>query len=139
MYSFTVTIARPVDEVFDAMADARNEIHWNDQVSASSLVGSEPIGGGSEFRTVNRGRPYRARISRYERPASLGFDVTGDTMDIRAEFRFLAEGPAAASLTASFDMRPKGVMRVLLPLMSPLLRRDFPKQGEAFKRFCESR
>jgi hypothetical protein len=30
-------------------------------------------------------------------------------------------------------------MKVMLPLMGPLVRRDFPKQFASFKEFCESR
>jgi hypothetical protein len=36
-------------------------------------------------------------------------------------------------------MQPRGIMKVLLPLMSPMVRRDFPKQLDSFKAFCESR
>jgi hypothetical protein len=83
-----VSVARPRAEVFDLMADARNETAWNSQATSSELVSEEPIG---------------------------------------------------AVLRATFDLTPLGFMKVLLPLMAPLVRRDFPKQLNSFKSFCEAR
>jgi hypothetical protein len=40
-------------------------------------------------------------------------------------------------MKADFDMRPKGFMKLLFPLVTPLVRRDFPKQMAGFKRLFE--
>src|SRR4051794_27674831 len=106
------TIARPPAEGFDRMADARNETAWNSEVSRSELLSGEPIGQGSRFLTVNRGKEYTATISSYERPGLLVFEVAGAPMDITATFRFEPDG-TGTSFSGSFDMRPKGFMRVM--------------------------
>ena len=127
----------PPERAFDLMADVRNEETWNNQVSETSLESPEPIGQGARFRTVNRGRPYTGTITEYQRPQRLVFDVTGDQMDIQGQMRFtpMTDG---TRLEADFDMAPKGFMKVMFPVMAPLVRRDFPKQIASFKRFCES-
>lgn len=104
-----VDIARPRDQVFDLMADARNELAWNSRVTKSDLVSGEPIGKGTEFATTNRDQKY------------VAFDSAGGTR-----------------MTAQFDLTPKGFMKVMLPLMSGPIRKDFPRQLAWFKEFCES-
>ena len=133
-----VPIARPRTEVFDLMADARNETVWNSQVASSELVSDEPIGLGSRFVTVNRGQSYDATITTYDPPHEIAFDVVGKTLKIVGRFRF-ADLSGNTVLRANFDMTPLGFMKVLLPLMSPMVRRDFLKQLNSFKAFSESR
>jgi len=132
-----VEVARPRDQVFDLMADARNEPAWNSQVTRTELVSEEPIGPGTEFTTTNRGQEYVAVISSYQRPELLAFTVVGHTMEIVSTMRF-AESSGGTRLTATFDLQPKGSMKLMMPLMAGAVRKDFPKQFESFKEFCES-
>ena len=133
-----VSVARPRAEVFDLMADARNETAWNSQVTSSELVSQEPIGADSRFVTVNRGQSYDATFTTYDPPNEIAFDVVGKTLEIVGRFRFSDLGGGTV-LRATFDMTPLGFMKVLLPLMAPMVRRDFPKQLNSFKTFCEAR
>ena len=135
---FTVEseIARPPEEVFDRMADARNETSWNSQVSRSELLSGEPIGSGSRFVTVNRGKEYAATIATYERPSALAFDVSGGGMDITATFR-LRPSATGTLLTAEWDMRPKGARRLVFAAMRPVIQRDVDRRSASFKAFCE--
>jgi uncharacterized protein YndB with AHSA1/START domain len=132
------TIKASPEAAFDAMADARNEPRWNSQVSGCSLATSEPIGHGSRFETVNRGRTYQAEITTFDRPNQLTFEVTGKGMDITATFAFTADGEGTAN-HATFDFRPKGFLRVMFPLMKPLVAKDGPKQAANFAAFVEGR
>jgi hypothetical protein len=141
-FDVRTTIAVPAADAFDRMADARNETTWNSQVSRSELVSGGPVGPGARFKTVNRGKPYDATIVTYERPHRLVFEVTGPPMDITATFGFEPDGDGAGDrdatvLTGHFDMRPKGFMKLALPVLSPAVRRDLRKQMEGFRAFCE--
>jgi hypothetical protein len=128
-------IATNSEVAFDAMADARNEVHWNSRVSRSDLVSGEPVQKGSRFRTVNRGQVYEATIKEYERPARLSFEVTGKQMNIKTTFRFAASAKGTV-LQGDFEFRPKGFLNVLFPLMHPMIRGDPPKQMGSFADFC---
>jgi Polyketide cyclase / dehydrase and lipid transport len=137
-FNVSVDVAAPPELVFDLMADARNEPAWNSQVSETDLTSAEPIGAGSTFRTVNRGREYVATITEYDRPRDITFRVVGKQMEITGRMSFVGAG-VGTHLDANFAMRPQGPMKVMLPLMAPLVRRDFPKQFASFKQFCEAR
>lgn len=132
-----VTIEAPIGRVFDLIADTRNEPQWNSRVSTSALVSGEPIGKGTEFTTVNRGQTYRATLTEYDRPRHLGYDVAGKPMTIHGSLD-LAEAGESTVMTGTFDFTPHGPMKVMLPLMSGAVRRDFPKQMASFKAFCEA-
>lgn len=134
----SVDIDAPQEQVFDLMADVRNEPEWNSQVSKAELRSGEPVGLGSRFMTVNRGQEYEAVITGYTRPSDLTFEVSGKAMTIQGRVVFTGDA-ARSHLDAEFDMQPRGFMKVMLPLMSPLIRRDFPKQFASFKAFCEAR
>jgi Polyketide cyclase / dehydrase and lipid transport len=131
-------IATPPEHAFDAMADARNEIHWNSKVTKSEMVGDSPIGQGSKFTTVNRGKPYPSVISTYDRPNLLVFEVTGSQMDITTTFTFKAAGEGTA-VDSEFDFRPKGFTKAMFPVMKSLIRKDLAEQSARFARFCETR
>ena len=132
-----VDIARPRDQVFDLMADARNELVWNSRVTESELVSGEPIGKGTEFTTTNRGMKYVAFVTTYDRPDQVGFNVVGKALEINALMRF-ADAAGGTRMAVQFDLTPKGFMKVLMPLMAGPIRKDFPRQLASFKEFCES-
>lgn len=136
-FSAESDIARSPGEVFDRMADARNEPSWNTQVSKSDLVSGGDVGPGAKFVTVNRGKPYDATITTYERPGRVVFEVTGKPLDITASFTITPRGEGA-HVESRFDFRPKGSMKLMFPLMQSAIRKDIAKQSESFKRFCES-
>ena len=136
--SVDVSIEAPATDVFDAMADARNEPNWNTQVSETELLTGEPIVCGTHFRTVNRGQTYTATITEHHPPDHVTFLVAGKTMEITGDLHF-ADADGATHLTGTFDMQPKGFMKVMLALMAGAVRKDFPRQMANFKAFCESR
>jgi hypothetical protein len=137
---FTVEkrLACAPETAFDTMADVRNETEWNSQVSRAELRSEEPIGAGSRFLTVNRGKEYDATIATYDRARRLVFDVAGAPMDITATFDFAPDGDGTR-LAGRFDMRPKGAFKVVFPLMAPLVRKDLAAQSERFRALCERR
>jgi len=46
-----IVIERPVEEVFDYVADERHEPNFNSRMSRVQLLTPGPIGAGSQFRT----------------------------------------------------------------------------------------
>ena len=68
----TLDIARPVEVVFDAVADQRNEPCYNPTMTAVTKVTPGPIGGGTQFEAtvISRGtpRPVTIEYTAFERP-----------------------------------------------------------------------
>ena len=77
-------------------------------------------------------------ITRFARPHRVEFALTSTKMDVDIAFT-LTERDAATIALGTFDARPKGIMKLLLPLLMPMIRRDVAKQHVNFKRLCETR
>jgi uncharacterized protein YndB with AHSA1/START domain len=131
----TTQIACPPEEVFDILADLRNDTQWNSRVSRAELRSPEPIGLGSRFAIVNGGTAYDVTITSFDRPSRLGFEASGKP-DLTIACAF-APTPGGTELESDFDFRPKGALKVLFPLFAPLIRRDVPKQYASLKALCE--
>lgn len=124
---------------FDLMADVRNETRWNDDVSRAEMTTDEPVGRGSQFVTYH-GRPLgqiESTITTFNRPERLEYGATSNAMDLTISATFSEIG-SGTLLRATFDPKPKGMMKLLLPVMMPMIRRDIAKQHENLKALCES-
>jgi uncharacterized protein YndB with AHSA1/START domain len=131
----TTRIACPPEDVFDMLADLRNDTRWNSRVSRAELRSPEPIGPGSRFAIVNGGTPYDVTITSYERPSRLVFEASGKP-DLTIAYALTRRGDET-DLESDFDFRPRGVLKVLFPLLAPIIRRDVPKQFASLKALCE--
>ena len=70
-------IDSPPEQVFDTLADVRNDARWNSRVSSADLRSPEPIGLGSQFAMVNGGSPYDVTITTHDRPSRLVIEAHG--------------------------------------------------------------
>lgn len=139
MPAFTdeMRINAPAATVFDLLADARNELLWNDGVSRVELLTGEPIGQGSKFLVEDRRGEHDVTIVGFDRPERIEWALTGKQMDVAIEYAF-TETAGSTTAVGTFEARPKGFMKVLLPLLMPLIKRDIAKQHVNFKSHCEA-
>ena len=133
----TTQIASPPEHVFDTLADLRNDAQWHSRVSSVELLSPEPIGLGSRFTMVNGGSPYDVTITEYDRPSRLVYEASGKP-DLTIEYAFEPSGEGT-ELESDFDFRPKGALKLIFPLLAPIIRRDVPKQNASLKALCERR
>ena len=133
----TMHIECPPEAAFDLMADVRRLTDWNEGATRAEMTSAGPIREGSRFVAVNRGQEMESTITRFDRPERLDFSVTGKVMDVTAAFRF-AEAGSATTLAIEFQPHPKGVMKILFPVLRPVIRRDLRNQHLKFKDNCES-
>jgi len=132
----TTHIDCPPEKVFDTLADLRNDTQWNSRVSRAELLSPEPIGLGSRFAIVNGGTPYDVTITTYDRPSRLVLEASGKP-DLTIACALTRRGEDT-ELESDFDFRPRGALKVLFPLLGPVIRRDVPKQFASLKALCEN-
>ena len=70
-------IDSPPAQVFDTLADVRNDAKWNSRVSKADLESPEPIGLGTRFAMVNGGAAYDVTITTYDRPSRVVLEARG--------------------------------------------------------------
>ena len=134
-FATRIEIACPAEQVFDMVADLRNETRWSSRVSSAELRTGEPIKLGSRFSIVNGDTPYDVVITTYDRPSRLVFEASGRP-DLTIAYTFTPTGEGT-DLESVFDFRPRGVLKGLFPLLAPVIRRDAPKQYASLKALCE--
>jgi polyketide cyclase/dehydrase/lipid transport protein len=131
----TTRFACPPEQLFDTLADLRNETQWNSRVSSAELRSAEPIELGSRFEIVNGGTPYEVTITTYDRPSRLVLEASGNP-DLTIAYTFVAAGDGT-QLDSDYDFRPRGALKVLFALLAPVIRRDVPRQQASLKALCE--
>jgi hypothetical protein len=137
MITEVMHIKCPAAKAFDLMADARNETRWNSGVSKVELTSGEPIGEGTQFMVVDKRGRHDAKITAHKRPEELSFVIHDARMDVDIDY-VLTEANGVTTMTGTFNAKGKGLMRFLLPLLVPLIRRDLAKEHARFVRLCET-
>ncbi len=116
--------AREPEDVFDFLADLRNERSWNPRVVAIDKASPGPIGQGTTFLGRYRALgPLETQLTEYDRPHRLAFRSHGPRMVIAGAFSLerVRDG-TEVELTAVFD--PQGPLRLLSPLLALLMGRQ---------------
>jgi uncharacterized protein YndB with AHSA1/START domain len=130
--SWETRIERPADAVFDYLADLDHEPEWNPDASNVVRVSPGPVGLGTvweeDFRRVGH---YVTTIDAYERPSVLSFDARNPRTDARVRFDLAAEGDDATRVSCVVELTMKGGMRLLEPLLSPMIRRQIERERPA--------
>ena len=122
-----ILIARPVEEVFDYVADQRNELIYNPRMLQSVKITDGPIGVGTRFRATARSgrRPVEMliEVTEFHRPSRLGSRTTMSSVDVDGGVTF---EPLAGEtrMSWSWTVRPRGPLRLLGPLIGHLGRRQ---------------
>ncbi|MFC4784834.1 SRPBCC family protein [Nocardioides sp. MAHUQ-72] len=135
-----IDIARPVEDVFDTVADQTREPTYNPGMVSSQQVTPGPVGEGSRFRAVARtaGRevPMTIELVDYLRPHHLGVltSVDGTIIDGTIDFVPCAGG---TRMCWDWDIRTTGRVRALGPLIGYLGRRQERRIWSSLKRQLE--
>jgi len=118
-----VLIRRPVEEVFDFVADERNEPSYNSNMQVCEKVTEGPIGVGTRFHaTVRSGRRpvgMQVEYTAFDRPHLLGSTSRMAAADFSGTLTFTPT-PAGTRLRWSWQARPKGAVRLLAPVFAPI-------------------
>ena len=136
--TFSSVIERPVEEIFDLVADVRRNPEWCPAFTGSEKLTDGPVGPDAVFRTSLRGLgDLQIRVTRYERPRRIWFTTSAKVAEIRHNFVFMpAEG--STHVEQEIDVRPRGVLRMVAPVMALMLRRDIQSNTAALKAYLES-
>ena len=116
-----IIIGRPVDVVYDYVADQSNEPQYNPQMVRAEKITPGPVRKGTQFRSAvaSMGRMAEMLIecTSYDRPRLLASTTTMQQADISYTLTF---EPAAEStrMRWSGQVRPKGAFRLLGPVIT---------------------
>jgi uncharacterized protein YndB with AHSA1/START domain len=137
----SVEISRPRAEVFDFVADVRNDPLWCPKVRSVEQLASEP-GEGSRFAVVHKpvpGRPARRlemTCVEFSPPARLRWREEDGTDVFEVTYSLEAVGVDASQMTQR-SVATLGAPRLLQPLFKLGIGRDLAKQLRLLKELLE--
>lgn len=116
-----VTINAPVDEVFDVVADERNEPLYNPRIVRAEKVTAGPVGAGAKFvaepKSMGSKGEMTLTIMEYDRPHRLHNVVRSSYMQVDGTLTF-ERVDGGTRLTWDWEMGLVGPMRVLSPVLA---------------------
>jgi uncharacterized protein YndB with AHSA1/START domain len=122
-----IVINRPVEQVFDFVADERNEPQFNPKVRTVEKVTPGPVGKGTRFRTQVKARRRTAEMSveltAYDRPRRLTSVSALSNMEIEGTLTF-DPVPEGTRMRWSWDLAPRGTLRLATPVIGLIGRRQ---------------
>jgi uncharacterized protein YndB with AHSA1/START domain len=135
-----IDIARPVEEVFDTVADDRNEPAYNRQMARSEKVTDGPIGVGTRFRATMRGRRRPLVIdveyTGFDRPRMIASHTTTGPSEVTGVLTF-APVAGGTRMHWSWDLRLGGPMRLFTPVLAVVGNRSERTTWTGLKRLLE--
>lgn len=136
-----ILINRPVEEVFDFLADGRNEPQYNPHMLCAEQVPAGPIGCGTQFRTevTARGRSMEMvyEITAYQHPQRLAMRTIKAAVDVQSTETFEAV-PGGTLVRWMWEMEPRGVFKLLAPLVSRIMGQRLDTVLTNIKRLLEA-
>ncbi len=125
----TVTIARPVHDVFAFVGDPANDSAWRSDVLASTHQSQEPLGPGTTFRWVSKaplgkGREMEGKVDEYDPPHRVRLLCLGAGAPVVTYT--LEPGRGGTRLTRAVDVQcgPR--------FMAPLIREVVKRRNAAY-------
>jgi hypothetical protein len=116
-----VLIHAPVDEVFDMVADERNEPRYNPRIVRAEKVSEGPVGRGARFvaepKSLGAKGTMTLDVLEYDRPHRLHNVVRSSYMQVDGTLTF-EEVDGGTRLRWDWDMGLVGPTRVLSPVLA---------------------
>lgn len=135
-----IVIAAPVEQVFDVVADERNEPGYNPRIARAEKTSEGPVGRGSTFVAVPKGMGQRGAMTvevvEFERPERLTTAIRSSYMDVDGRLTF-APVDGGTRMRWAWDLRLRGAARVLTPLLWAVGPRWERRNWVDLKRFLE--
>lgn len=136
-----IVVDRPSEDVFDFVADGRNEPKYNPDMLRSELITTGPVGLGSRFAAVHSGRrrpvDLVVELTEYDRPRRLASVSRMPGVEVRGVLTFDPVG-SATRLGWAWEVRPQGLARLAAPLVKVMGARQERACWQGLKRYLES-
>jgi carbon monoxide dehydrogenase subunit G len=137
----SVTINRPVHEVWEFISNFENTTRWSRGVLQARQTSDGPLGVGSTLQTVVRafGRRRTADylVTEYEPNHAFAFRVASGPMASRARYSVEPAG-AGTRLSASGEVEATGLYKLLGPILVRTVRRHSEDDLASVKRILEA-
>jgi uncharacterized membrane protein len=119
----SVTVDRPIAEVFAFLADGLNEPKWRPEVSDVRLASTSATGVGATWAQSMKGPGGRKiegdyRITRWHEPTRLDFEVIAGPARPLGSFALTELDTSSTSVAFTLDLTPRGLMVLMTRMIN---------------------
>jgi uncharacterized protein YndB with AHSA1/START domain len=137
----TLTIRRPIEEVFAFLADFENVPRWNHAIESTTKTSPGPVGVGSTYRQI-RLEPSRSEegfeVTVFEPGSRLAIDGEIGPFHARVDYR-LEPIEGATRLINDVELQPSSaVSKLLAPFAGSKIKAAVAENLDALKRVLET-
>lgn len=135
------TIARPAEDVFAFVADPRNDPKWHTDVLEAHRNDEGPVGAGTTYAV--RFKPFMGQsegtitVREYAPPKRVVMDGKMGSMAPTVTLTVEPNG-AGSRFTRHVQIPARGLLRILAPLMGPMVRKEADRFLANLKRELEN-
>jgi carbon monoxide dehydrogenase subunit G len=136
----SVVIERPPDEVWEAIADYSFDLEWRDGLQAMTPDPPGPAAIGTKVHEVvhSSGRDFVADTVVTELDPGNSYRFTGEgTIGGVSGGRRVRPSGSGAEFTYEIELEPRGRMRLMRPVLGPLVRSGLKKDLLRLKQLLE--
>jgi carbon monoxide dehydrogenase subunit G len=136
----TVTIRRPVEEVFSFLADFENVPKWNYAIAETRKVSEGPVGVGSRYqqvRTIPKPATEGFEVTAYEPESRLSIQGTLGPFQASLEYE-LAPAAEGTQVTNAVELQAGGALKLVAPLAASRVRTTVAENLAVLKRLLET-
>jgi len=141
-FTYSAHIDRTPEELFAFMLDFSKAPRWRSLVRTIELVGGGPVQRGSKvlvtMDVAGRERSATSEIWSYDPPRRLGFRNTASNITGQFEYDLRPE-QGGTRITFTCDIKPHGIMWLLLPFILRGHRARYVDQLDRLKHAAESK
>ena len=124
----TVTVDRPIGDVFAYLADGANNPRWRSGVISIERT-STAAGVGATYRQKLRGPGGRTidggyRVTAHQPPRLLEFHVIAGPARPTGRYTLTEAGPGRTTVTFTLELQPTGLMRLMNAMIAKTMRSE---------------
>ena len=135
-------VSRPSAQIYAFLVDLRNIPKWQSEVVTSNILTSGPTRKGTRFTEDVKMGPMRTKaqceITDLLPDRMMAFSASSPSLDYQGKVT-IEPVPEGARLTITAEARPKGLWRLLQPLMGGEMRRGIRNELAQIKSVVEQR
>jgi uncharacterized protein YndB with AHSA1/START domain len=137
-----VVINRPINEVWAFLSDPFNVPRWRGSRLAVQVTSPGPVGVGStlQHRIAVFGLETRLThtVTEWDAPHTLAWAVRFPGVDSASERYSLEATADGTKVTRVYEGEPRGMLKLLSPIVGALIRRQADAQNQKLKRLLEA-
>ncbi len=139
----TITIDRPIEVVFDFLADGRNDLKFSSRLLEITKTTDGPVGVGTVYRSkardLGRTAVHEIEIIAFDRPTTIRWRETSKGPVVLVDGGYaLRDVAGATELTFHGDLEGRGVGKLIEAFVSSRIRAGLPEFAQAIKSAVEA-